>query len=306
MRLLRVYPASWRKRYGDELVTLIDELGQSGRMSWSVRLDVVRAGVAQRVRTLGLAGLPPSVRAREGSLLVLYAWGLFVLGGFGLEKAAEHWQAVTPTADQRVPAAAFDGVVVAAAIGSTLVLLGVVVLLPRLASMIRQGGWPIVRPPIVRASVLTLLTVAATVGLALWAHSLTPAARNGHYLPYEVVFGAWLALVAGCLFAWAAAGAATARRLSWSNGLLRLEAWLSLAVTATMAAMTIAAAVWWTSLAGAAPWFFTGRPIGSHASALVANMIVPMLAMLCATVIALFGAARARDGLVNLPPGAGG
>ncbi len=306
MRLLRVYPASWRKRYGDELVTLIDELGQEGRMSWSVRLDVVRAGVAQRVRALGLAGLPPTARAREGSLLVLYAWGLFVLGGFGLEKAAEHWQAVTPTAEQRVPAAAFDGVVVAAGIGTTLVLLGVVALLPRLASMIRQGGWPIVRPPIVRASVLTLLTLAATVGLSRWAQSLAPAARNGHYLPYAVVFGAWVALVAGCLFAWAAAGAATARRLSWSNALLRLEVWLSVAVTATMAAMTIATAVWWGSLARAAPWFFAGRPIGSHASALVANMIVPMLSMLCATVVALFGATRARQGLANLSPGAGG
>ena len=300
MRLLRVYPSSWRARYGDELATLIEELDDGARMSWRIRLDVVRAGLAERVRVLGLRGLPPHERAREGFLLVLYAWMLFVFAGFGVQRASEHWQAVTPTAKQGLPAAAFDALVIAAGIGAALVLLGVAVLLPRLAAAIRQGGWTQIRRPIFRAGLLTMLTLVATFGLARWAHSLTPAARNGRNAAYTGVFGAWVLLLAACLFAWAAAAAATARHLTLSAVLLRLEVWLGAIVTATMSAMTIATGVWWGSLARAAPWFFDGRPVGSNASALVSNMIVPAALMLCATSLGLIGATRAVKALMNV------
>jgi hypothetical protein len=300
MRLLRVYPASWRARYGDELATLIEELDGDARMSWRVRLDVVRAGFAERVRVLGPGGLPPRERAREGSLLVLYAWMLFVLGGLGVQRASEHWKAVTPAAKQRLPAAAFDVLFVAAGIGAALVLLGVAALLPRLASTIRQHGWTEIRRPIIRAGLLTLLTLVATVGLARWAHSLTPAARNGHDTAYGGVFAAWVLLFAACLFAWAAAAAATARRLSLSPAVLRFEVWLGATVSAAMAVMTIATAVWWGSLASAAPWFFDGRPVGSSASALVSNMVVPAGLMLCATALGLIGATRAMKAVTKV------
>jgi hypothetical protein len=297
MKLLRVYPAAWRVRYGDELATLIDELAGGARMSWRVRLDVLRGGLVERVRVLGLGGPPPRERARQGSVLVLYAWMLFVLGGFGVQKASEHWKAVTPTAKQGLPAAAFDVLIAAAAVGSGLVLLGVAVSLPRLAALIRRGGWAQIRRPIVRAAVLSLLLVAATFGLAAWAHSLTPAARNGHNAVYSAVFIAWIVLFAACLLAWAAAAAATARQLSLSAGLLRFEVWLGAAVSAAMTVMTIATAVWWGSLASAAPWFFEGKPVGSSASALVSNMIVPAGLMLCATALGLIGATRALKAL---------
>ena len=300
MRLLRVYPVAWRARYGEELATLIEELEGAGRMTWRIRLDVIRAGVVERVRGVGLRGLPPRERAREGSLLVLYAWMLFVLGGFGVQKASEHWKAVTPTAEQGLPAGAFDALVVAAGVGSVLVLLGMVVSLPRLVALIRRGGWAQIRRPIIRAAVLSVLLVAATLGLAAWAHSLTPAARNGHNAAYSGVFLAWVMLFAGVLFAWAAAAATTARHLSISAGLLRFEVWLGAIVSAAMAVMTIATAVWWGSLASAAPWFFDGRPAGSSSSALVSNMIVPVGLMLCATALGLIGATRAMKALGKL------
>jgi hypothetical protein len=287
MRLLRVYPASWRARYGDELATLLEELDGGERRSWRTRLDVIRAGLAERASVFGLRGLPPGARAREGSLLVLYAWMLFVLGGFGVQRASEHWQAVTPAAKQAIPAAAFDVLVVAAALAATLVLLGVAVLLPRVASTIRLGGWTNIRRPVLRAGLLTVLTLAAMLGLAGWAHSLTPAARNGHNVAYAGAFGAWVLLLAACLFGWAAAAAATARSLTLSTTLLRFEVWLGTAVSATMAAMTLATAVWWASL-------------GPAASALVPNMIVPAALMLCATALGLIGATRGITALTQI------
>jgi hypothetical protein len=302
MRLLRVYPGAWRARYGEELTALVEEIRANGRMSWRVRVDLLRAGAAERVRMLGLNGLPPLERAREGSLLVLYSWMLFVIGGFGVEKASEHWQAATPAARRGLPSAAFDVLFVAAGIGSVLVLIGVAVLLPRVAALIQAGGWPKIRRAVVRATVLSVLAVTASSGLAAWAHSLTPAARNGSDAAYSGAFVALVVLFAACLFAWAAAAAATARNLSLSVAVLRLEVWLGAAVSVAMAVMTIATVLWWGSLAAAAPWFFDGRPVGSSASALVSNMVVPTVMMFCATSLGLIGAARAAKAFTDVGP----
>lgn len=300
MRLLRVYPAAWRARYGEELATLVQELEHEARMSWHDRVDVARAGLGERVRALTAAGLPPRDQAREGSLLVLCAWTLFVLGGFGVQKASEHWQAVTPTDQRGVPAAAFDVLFWTAGIGSALVLLGVAFSFPAFASLIRRGGWKTVRRPIIRATLFSLLAVAATVGLARWAHSLTPAARNGHDAFYSAVFVAWVLLFGACLAAWAAAARATAHQLTWPTRILRLEVWLGVTVTVTMVVMTIATAIWWATLANAAPWFFDGQPVGSNASALTPNIAVPTALMLCATALALIGAIRAIKALAHV------
>lgn len=305
MRLLRVYPAAWRARYGDELVALLEDLDGAARMSWRVRLDVVRAGLGERARVLVLGGGAPRERVRRGSVLVLYAWMLFVLGGFGVQKASEHWQAATPSGERTLPALGFDVLVVVAALGSVLVLLGVAVALPALAGLVRRGGWRTIRLPILVAVALSVSTVVATVGLAAWAHSLTAAARNGHDASYAGVFVGWVVLVAACLFAWAAAASATARRISFSLRQLRLEAGLAAATSAAMVVMTLAAAVWWGAVASAAPWFFEGRPAGAAASPLVANVIVPVAVMVCATALALAGATRALRALPALADGSG-
>ena len=293
MRLLRVYPSAWRARYGDELATLIEELDRGARMSWRDRVDIVRAGFGERARMLAPGGLPAPARAREGSLLVLYAWTAFIVGGFGFEKVSEHWKAVTPTAKQALPAAAFDVVLIAAAAGSALVLLGVALSLPRLAALIRAGGWAEIRRPIIRAASLSLLAVAATAGLAAWAHSLSPAARNGSDAAYSGVFLAWIVLFATCLLSWAVAAAATARRLAVPVTTLRVQVWLGATVTAAMAVITVATAVWWGAHSRARRRGFRRATAGGRASGVVSNMVVPAGLMLCATVVALIGASRA-------------
>lgn len=300
MRLLRVYPAAWRARYGVELAALLEDLDGAARMSWRVKLDVVRGGIVERMRALFAGGRSPRERARRGSVLVLYAWMLFVLGGFGVQKASEHWQTVTPAGQRTLPAAAFDALVVTAVVGSILVALGVAAALPGLVRLLRRGAWPAIRLPILVACGLTVATGAATVGLAAWAHSLAPAARNGHDALYTGAFGGWVLLVAACLFAWAAAAAATVRHLGPSARLLRFEARLAAAASVAMVVMTLAAGLWWGGVARAAPWFFEGHPAGAGGSALVANVIAPVALMVCATVLALTGATRALRALPAL------
>ena len=85
--------------------------------------------------------------------------------------------------------------------------------------------------------------------------------RYGRDAFYSVVFVAWVLLIAAGLAAWTAVASTTAHQLTWPTRILRLEVRLGVAVTAAMAVMTIATAIWWVTLAQAAPWFFDGHPL---------------------------------------------
>jgi len=113
---------------------------------------------------------------------VLCAWALFAVAGVVLQKFSERWQRLTPVSARGLPAGAFEALVVAAAIGSALVLLGVACTLPRLVAYLRSGGWAAIRPAIVRAVTITALAAVGTVGLVAWAHRLGTAQRNGAIL----------------------------------------------------------------------------------------------------------------------------
>ncbi len=279
-RLLLFYPRPWRERYGEELLAVVEAASGGGRVPVRIRLDVIRAGLAQRLRSSGLVGdeVPPEARAKAGLALVLWAWALFVLAGVALQKTSEHWQSAVPHADRAVPAAAFDGVVVAAAIGSAFVLLGVALAARPLHAFLRSGGRPRWRP----AALLSVLTAAVLVAVVAWAHHLTAAQRNGGDRFYGGAFLLLAACAAGSLAAWTHLGATTARRLSLETGTLRLEARIAAVVTWTMAAMTGATVVWWASVAGAA--------------APASTMIVVAAAMVFASCLAGAGTVRAlRD-----------
>ena len=55
-RLLRWYPAAWRRRYGAELVTLLEDTYGAGPVPWRCRLALLWAGTAERLRESGLRG----------------------------------------------------------------------------------------------------------------------------------------------------------------------------------------------------------------------------------------------------------
>jgi hypothetical protein len=122
---------------------------------------------------------------------------------------------------------------------------------------------------------------------------------------YGGAFLGWVVLAAVCLVAWAVAAAQTARQLAPAPRLLRIHAWLGVGVSASMAVMTVAAAVWWAALARVAPWFFDGRAAGSaNASVLEPNLVAPMVLMVGAASLGLIGASRAVRAAGKLSPSA--
>jgi hypothetical protein len=292
--ILRLYPRDWRARYGDELASVIHE--SSGPRSPSIRLltNVAFAGVRERLRAIGLLGndLTPRDRVQSGALLVMWSWMFFVLGGIGVQKAAEHWKAAVPAASVRLPDVAFASLIAAAAIGSLLVIVGVLIYSKTLASFLRTGGWYQIRRPIYRASAITGLTMIGLLTLSTWAHHLTVAQRNGHSLAYGAAVLGWAVLFAGCLFGWALAAATTIRQLNPKQRLLKLEACIVAAVTVAMAVMTVTSAVWWVSVAHSAPWFFAGTAPDSPGTIAPLNLVIPIALMLTATLLASLGARR--------------
>jgi hypothetical protein len=218
---------------------------------------------------------------------------LFVLGGIGVEKAAEHWQAAVPPSSARLGEVAFAVLIAAAVTGSALVVAGVALGARTFMAFLRAGGWQKVRRPIYRASAVTGVTVIGLLALSIWAQHLSVAQRNGGNDAYGAAVLCWAVLFAGCLFCWAAAAVSTVRHLNPTPRLLVLETRLAVAVTATMAAMTIASSIWWATVAGSAPWFLAGAAPRTPGTVAPVNLVTPVAFMLSATLLASMGARRA-------------
>jgi hypothetical protein len=247
--LLRAYPRRWRERYGGELLALLE----AEPLTWRVAVDVLRCGLGQRLRGSG----PASRR-------VLWAWSLFVIGGISFQKSSEHWQAVVPAGDRGIPAAAFDVVQAAAAVGSLAVLAGVALALPAFVRDLQGAGRPALRRPFLGAATATGIAVAALVALSV-DHDVVAAS-------------VFVASAVFALFAWTYAADVAARRLPR----LRLHVYLALAVSASMVAAAIAAAVWFAAVTADAPSF-----VGA------AQLAVTATFMLAGTTLAADGVVRA-------------
>ena len=166
-----------------------------------------------------------------------------------------------PASKQLVPARAFSVLYWTAGVGSGLVIAGALIALPAVARALRRGAWRAVRRPAVRTLLLTLFAIGATVGLSQWAHSLTPAERNGTDGLYTGAFVGWFVVAVSCLFSWALTAANMARCAMFSRLALRLLTIVATLVGGAMAVMAVATGVWWGSLARVAPWFFRADPL---------------------------------------------
>jgi len=262
MKLLLAYPAAWRERYGDELASLIEADSGGGRVPWRVKLDVIRAGLAERVRSSG----PPEARIRAGVLLVLESWAAFVVAGLAFAKTTEHVAAN----------AAYTGVHVAAGVGMLAVVLGIALVARPLFAFLRAGGWQTIHRPVVRAIGATGLTVVAFVPVVVWAHHLTNAQRNGSDWLYTSAFLVVVVFGVASIGLWTQAAVVTARRLDLTRASLTGEAVLAGMTTLAMATVTVAATIWWAQVYG-------GLPV---------RMVVLTVVMVAATAVAVAGTLR--------------
>jgi hypothetical protein len=294
-RRLRWYPRSWRARYGDELIALLDD-EYGSHLPPLVRLSLVTGGLRQRARRSGLTGdsAPAADSIRAGTLVVLSAWTAFVIAGVSFAKFSEHFDEALPhrTGAHRVPDLAFTVLESVAGVATVLVVAGALLAIPALVRFLRTGGWTSVRSHTLRALACTVLMVATTVPLLLWAHHLTQHQRNGGIHWYGALFLMWAGLIVITLTLWTVAAIAAGRRLELTTTTLTAEAALAAVIAGAMVVMVGATAVWWGAVAKDAPTYLNASPGGAPGSSWDIWLVATVVLMAAAMGTAAAGAVR--------------
>jgi hypothetical protein len=253
---------------------------------------MVRSGTVERLRTGGIVGssVDPDTRVRGASLLVLCAWGVFIVAGSAFAKYTEHWPLATPHEDHWLPAAAMVAIQAAAAAGMVIVIMAGLTCLPSFVEHVRSEGWrslwPLARP-------MTLSVIAAgvaSVGIVAWNNHVGPSTttplglRMAGVLAGLVVVGA-LAVGCGTLIA-------IVYRVRLSPRVTQFLGILAVAMTGALMVIFAGALTWWISTALHAPWFFGSLVPRSPTSPAPLALIVLGLMMLSGLVLAGIGAVR--------------
>jgi hypothetical protein len=292
-RLIRWYPATWRARYGDELVNLIEDAHGSAKVPRTVSISLMRSGSIERARECGLLRnhLSASDRSRAGSLLVLWGWALFMVAGAIVAKFAEHWQSAVAVAQRTLPAAAFGVVEIAGVLGGLMVLAAAITALPSFAALLRAGRWSEVRRPLTEMAVAGTTAIFFTVGIVVWAHHMNAHQRNGGLFFHGLVFIVWGLTMVFALTTSTAAATAVARRISWSARVLRAFGAMAITLSVLMAGISVGTLIWWTALAQDAPRFL-GNGLLATSNVVPPALVVATLLMVLGLTVASIGTVR--------------
>jgi hypothetical protein len=279
-RLIVLYPAAWRRRYGDEFAALLEQTPLTFRTLFDVGVSAVDAHLNP---TAPMRKWPFMFERLRGSELAVFAgWILFVVSGLGFSKMTEDWD-ILKAASGTPPAvvAAYLAVMAGALVALMgIVFAGVPIAWAIAVSAVRTRRWRLLGllavPPVSLAVwagfTLVIVNVAAPApgpsdvarvslflawvgvfGVAAIASTtaVTAAAINGEVAPEfyrravgpALIVAGTMAVAAIAVVAWGLATLATTPALFWGdNGLLATSTALSwLGVVAGMAIGTFAA-----------------------------------------------------------------
>ena len=306
---LRLYPEPWRRRYGGELLALLEDRCNEEGLGLRAKVGLAFAGLRERASGWGLYGRAagPAEAVRGGSLVVLWAWAGVVLAGAEFQKVSENWGVSIAMGQALVPRAGIDIVTWAAGLGLVSVLLGVVACLPSLARYWRAGGLREQWPWLGGALLCSVVAVSFLGAMVPVARGLSFQQRNGALWWYSALFGVLALLVGLTVASWTAAAGVVFRRLELPARAVRLCGWLAVLLTLAIAGTLAGAVTWWVGMASYAPWFLAGKPEGATGAYFPLNMAAAVAVMSLALLAGVFGAARvmanARQ-LRSLVPGA--
>lgn len=300
------YPSSWRARYGEELLCLLEDTYGEHPMSPRAWASLVGAGLTQRGRAAGAVGGLTGAngahdRARAGTLSVWWAWVVFGLAGSAFAKFSEHWDRVTRPANRAVPSTAMSVMQGAAVVGALVWLAVAVVSWRALARVARRMGRArmlrLLRPALVAVAVV----LSSTGVLVEVAHHLSAGQRNGASAWYGAGFLAWATVCSvGVVVTSGAVLGRIALRLEYSRRELRILAGLDVAAMSVMGVIVVSMIVWWASIAGAASRFFTTTALGATRTGASIPMVLCALTMAAGLALATWGTRRALHGARSL------
>lgn len=162
-RLLLLYPAAWRERYGAELEALLED----STPSLGITLDLLRGALLAHLRPLQAE--TPTARARGSVTAVLGLFIVFCFFGAGFAKTTENYDWIEHVHPELGTAHAVI-LVAAIAAGSALALAAVPLALAALTQAIRTRDRSLMRLIVVPPTAIAVF--AGSLGLlSLWLHA---------------------------------------------------------------------------------------------------------------------------------------
>ncbi len=320
-RLMRLYPATWRRRYGDEFVELlIAELTERPHCP-SRTLDVLRGGMVARFKGAGLVGPLTDPQSQASTSLAVLGSALALFLTFGVSVWAQlsiGWQWSAPSTSATTMA-----MITMSACVLLFALVGVAAAMPIVAGVLRAfarsdartlrrplllvvsgalvlivgsrhfangwpgtGGHPWAHQGLVPGGVAAFAWASTLSITSYWAH---PSALAS-FPPSEV---AWMLISPFALCGVAVGVVKLVRRVDLTSSALRFEVLVGSAAAVVMEAF-LGAACWWVLRGGSGP-----RGLFQTGSIDVAALFL----MAGAVVVALRAMQRARhaDLLLRIP-----
>ncbi len=246
--LVRLFPAEWRARFGDEFAALLADTP----FSFYAFVDVVAAALDAHLNPDTPRRWPPmNQRLRSSEIAVFASWIAFVVAGLGFRKMTEDPPYNDAAAANPVVAGAFALVIAGAVVALLAVLAGGVPLgLAIVRSALEQRRWRTLAllavPPV---------SLAVWLGVSLALLQVHPAQELGVRLPF---FLAWVGVFFVAAIASTVSVAAAAIRTDVDTTLYRRAALPAAVAAIAMAVTAMAVAVYGAALLVSDPTLFWG------------------------------------------------
>jgi hypothetical protein len=264
--LLACYPASWRRRYGDEYAQMLCDLRIHRRPALVV--DSMRGAVHARLRQGGRL-----MSTRSPMTTAVWATGLFTVAGIGFQKLAED---LTGVADSLYT------LLIAAAAVALLALVAAAA--PTAVALLRghdTAAWKYVAVPVVGA--------AAWYGVLRLAMAISHG--HGQHSAANITGFALLAVAGIAVVAATAWAAGTVLRRVPARQPTRLRPAALVVLAAGMAVTTVVALIWGLRVRASEPTVFHGDH-GILATPFVPSWVATLVLMAAATVLATIAGRR--------------
>src|SRR5258705_5198684 len=249
-RLVRLFPAAWRARYGTEYVALL----QAQPPSLWIVLEVVYGALDAQLRSLAQRGRARVNRVRASEIAVFCAYIGFVFAGIGFQKMTEYDDFMVAARTHADIGVAYTAVVVGSAVALLAVLAGGV---PLALAAVRYA-LATNRRDIPLLFGVPVLAFGVLLGYSVLAKQLRQEHSGGPTATDRILFGglATVLFVGAVASAWAVSAAIA--RAEISGQLLRFALAPAALATLAMAVMLFGAVGWGIGLRAHAPQLWGG------------------------------------------------
>jgi hypothetical protein len=284
--LLRLYPHTWRERYEEEFLAMLEQRPISLLDGIDLFFGALDAHLHPEFGTTGMSLFERMMRMistlRRSLLTIFCAYVGFILAGLAFQKMTEYDDFVNAARTHSVVGLSFNLVVIGSVVALLAILAGG---LPIAIAVIRSAFAQKRRGPLLLLAV-PILAFSVFLGTTLLLEALH---RPGNHLsPVWQMFlsrGVFFGLLIAAAITSAGALCFAVARSEISEKLLRFALLPSILATISMALMLAATIIWGLGLRDGAPQLFAGHD-GIVGSSTTGTWLGIVIAMAIATVLA--------------------